>query len=111
MNQSNAALTLVHRLQRWPNTKTTLVQRTVLPGNRHYIKYSQQIQDGETTMGQCWASAVNGGPALPHRRITAPCLLDTLILQIMKNNIPFTKKDLIFVSSFCCIFFQGKYLF
>ena len=39
------------------------------------LKYSQQIQDSETTMAQCWANDANGGLAPPHRRITATCLL------------------------------------
>ena len=68
MSRSNAAL------------KLTLAQLQNNTGSTHratgiILKYFQQIQDGETTMAQCRADAANGGPVLPHPRITAPCLL------------------------------------
>ena len=59
---------------------TTLAQPQNNTGSTHQatgiiLKYSQQIQDSETTMAQCRANAANGALALPHRRITTPFLL------------------------------------
>ena len=102
-------------LQSWPTVynagPTPKQHRFNAPGHRDYI----EIREIHRTARQPWR---NAGPTPQtvdqhYPTVGSPphACCDTLILQIMKNNIPFTQKDLIFVSSFCCIFFQGKYSF
>ena len=67
MNRSNAASTLVHRLQRWPNTKKTPVQLNV--------PTAQQTQNICTTFVQRRPNVFDAGPTLYKCYTNALCFL------------------------------------